>query len=60
MQKTAGWIMVIVCALIILYNVAQSKYNEWQINEHPLVTLLSGGANLKPAYTFTPLSLDSR
>jgi len=53
-MKIIGWIMAIVAGLIILYNVTTSKENERQMNEHPFVTLFSGGSNLKQAYTFTP------
>ena len=54
MKKTAGWIMVIISVLIILYNVVQHQENVRQVNEHPWITLFSGGANLKQAYAFTP------
>lgn len=46
--------MAIIAGLIILYNVSTTKENERQINEHPWITLISGGSNLKPAYSFTP------
>jgi hypothetical protein len=53
-MKIIGWILVIVAGLTILYNVATNKENEQQMNKHPWITLFSGGANLKQAYTFTP------
>ncbi|MEZ6132410.1 MAG: hypothetical protein R3C59_27415 [Planctomycetaceae bacterium] len=54
MQKPFGWIMTILAGLIVLYNVVQHHENERQLNEQPFLTLLSGGENLKPAYTFLP------
>jgi hypothetical protein len=53
-MKAFGWILTIVCALIIIYNVATTKENERMIKDHPFITILSGGENLKPAYTFLP------
>lgn len=53
-MRFIGWIMTIVAGIIILYNVTTHKENEREFNEHPFFTLFSGGANLKPAYTFTP------
>jgi preprotein translocase subunit SecG len=54
MQTFIGWLFVICSGLTILYNVVQNHQNERQIEDHPLVTLFSGGENLKPAYTFMP------
>ena len=54
MQKITGWILVVCSGLTILYNVVQSHFNQREIVENPLVTLFSGGENLKPAYTFMP------
>ena len=53
-RTTLGWLMAIVAALIILYNVTQTADNERQIRDHPWATFFSDGANLKPAYTFMP------
>lgn len=53
-MKTLGIIMIIVAVAVILYNVAISKENERTAAESPWTTVLSGGANLKPCYTFTP------
>lgn len=53
-MRIIGWLMAIVAGLIILYNVITHKENERQINEHPWITIFSGGENIKPAYTFTP------
>jgi hypothetical protein len=53
-MKIIGWIMVIIVGLIIFYNVSQSHENAKQIEEHPWTTILSGGENIKPAYTFMP------
>ena len=53
-MKIIGWIMVIIVGLIIFYNVSQSHENAKQIEENPWTTLLSGGENIKPAYTFMP------
>ncbi|MDT8392076.1 MAG: hypothetical protein RRC34_16360 [Lentisphaeria bacterium] len=54
MQKIAGWIMVVIAGLIILANVVDSKYNVRQVEDHPWITLFSGGKNLKECYTFKP------
>jgi hypothetical protein len=54
MQKFIGWPLVICSGLTILYNVVQNRHNEQQIEDHPLISVLSGGKNLKPAYTFMP------
>ena len=53
-MKAFGWILTIVCVLIIIYNVATTRENERMINDHPFITIFSGGENLKPAYTFLP------
>lgn len=52
--RVVGWILVVIAGAIILYNVANSRYNEQQMEDHPWITIFSGGANLKEAYTFTP------
>ena len=54
MQKLFGWFLVGCSGLTILYNVVQNHENERQVNEHPFVTLFSGGENLKHAYNFLP------
>ena len=46
--------MTIAAALTILYNVTTADENRRQANAHPIITVLSGGSNLKPAYNFTP------
>ena len=46
--------MIIVAVLVIIYNVATTADNQRQMNDHPFITVFSGGANLKPAYTFAP------
>lgn len=53
-MKVIGWIMAIVAGLIILYNVKTSMENERQLDDHPWITIFSGGANLKESYTFRP------
>lgn len=45
--------MVLIAGLIISSNVSATKQNERTIQEHPYVTLFSGGENLQPAYSFT-------
>ena len=54
MQKVVGWVLAVGSGLIILYNVVQSHEDQRQIEEHPFITILSGGENLKGAYTFLP------
>jgi hypothetical protein len=54
MQKSIGWLLVICSGLTIVYNVAQVHFNKQQVEEHPFATVLTGGENLKPAYTFLP------
>ncbi len=54
-MKTAGWILILISAAVIFYNVVIVRgYNEQQTNDHPVVTLLSGGSNLKESYSFEP------
>jgi hypothetical protein len=54
-MKKAGWILILISAAVIFYNVVIVKgYNNQQINDHPIATLFSGGSNLKYEYTFTP------
>lgn len=63
-MKIIGWIMLIVAVLIVVYNVAttvederNAAYNQRQMDEHPIITVLSDGENLRPiknAYTFMP------
>jgi len=51
-MKVVGWIMIIVAGLIVLYNVLTTMENERQMNDHPWITVFSGGSNLaKPPYT---------
>jgi hypothetical protein len=47
-----GVAMALLAGLVIVSNVAKTKQNERTIQEHPIITVLSDGANLKPAYTF--------
>ncbi|MBI5692017.1 MAG: hypothetical protein HZC55_18200 [Verrucomicrobia bacterium] len=54
MRKLIGWAMILLSAGIILVNVLQSRENARIREEHPIVTFLSGGSNLKPAHTFLP------
>ncbi len=52
-MKKAGWILILISAAVIFYNVVIVKsQNETQVKEHPFVTLFSGGSNLKQGYTF--------
>jgi len=53
MKKITGWIMVVVAAAIIIYNVNESKDNDKKFVNDPFGTLLSGGKNLSDAYSFT-------
>ena len=53
-MRCIGWILLIVASLTILYNVRTDRDNERVLEEHPVLTLLSGGGNLKQAYSFTP------
>jgi len=53
MKKITGWIMIIVVATIIIYNVNESKENDRKFANDPFGTLLSGGKNLSDAYSFT-------
>lgn len=53
-MKTFGWVLSILSLLIVIYNVATSAENARMIEEHPMITILSGGGTLKPAYTFRP------
>jgi hypothetical protein len=54
-MKKAGWILIVISAVVIFYNVVIVKnYNEQQVNDHPIATLFSGGSNLKQGYTFGP------
>jgi len=54
MKKVTGWIMFCIAAAIIAYNVNESKEDEKKFAKDPWVTLLSDGANLSDAYSFTP------
>lgn len=54
MQKAIGWITMITLAVIITYNVKQSREDEKKFAKDPWGTLLSGGKNLSDAYSFTP------
>ena len=53
-MKILGGIMIAVAAAVIVYNLYLSRENEKTMEESLITTLLTGGANLKPAYTFTP------
>lgn len=53
-MKIIGWVMAIIAAIVIIYNVATTAENEATMRDHPWITMFSGGANLKKAYTFTP------
>ncbi len=54
-MKKAGWILTIISALVIIYNVFIIPYqNRRSFEEHPFVTVFSSGANLKRYYTFLP------
>jgi hypothetical protein len=54
-MKAAGWILIVIAATVILWNVVIVKnYNQQQISDHPIATLFSGGSNLKQGYTFEP------
>jgi hypothetical protein len=54
-MKPAGWLLIIVAVIVIVYNVfAVPDANKQIIEEHPFQTLASGGANLKQGYTFKP------
>ena len=52
--RLIGFLVTAIAGLTILYNVSQSAFNQRQINEAPITTILSGGANLSHAYTFAP------
>lgn len=49
-----GVLVTVTAGLTVLYNVVQTAYNQQQIQENALGTFLSGGANLKHSYSFTP------
>ena len=49
-----GVIMTFLAGNYIFWNVAQTRYNQEYIREHPWTTFFSGGSNLKHAYTFMP------
>lgn len=53
-MKLLGFLMVLIAGIVIICNVITSNENERTIQESPWTTLLSGGANLKTCYTFTP------
>jgi hypothetical protein len=54
-MKIAGWILILIAAAFIFYNVVVVEgYNDQQINDHPIATLFSGGSNLKGGYSFAP------
>ncbi len=52
--RVIGIVVTAVAGLTVLYNVVQTAYNQKQIEENALGTVLSGGANLKHSYSFTP------
>jgi hypothetical protein len=54
-MRKAGFFLIGLAAVIILWNAVIVKaFNRQESEEHPFVTLLSGGANLKRGYSFTP------
>ena len=54
-MKKAGWTSIAISVVVIIYNVViVNHYNNEQVANHPFITLLSGGANLKDGYTFEP------
>lgn len=52
--RVIGFAVTAIAGLTVLYNVVQTAYNQKQIEENALGTFLSGGANLKHSYSFTP------
>jgi hypothetical protein len=52
--RAIGFAVTAIAGLTVLYNVVQTAYNQQQIEENALGTFLSGGANLKHSYSFTP------
>jgi hypothetical protein len=52
--RAIGFVVAAIAGLTILYNVSQTAYNHKQMNEAPVTTILSGGANLSHAYSFAP------
>lgn len=52
--RVIGFAVTAIAGLTVLYNVVQTAYNKQQIEENALGTFLSGGANLKHSYSFTP------
>lgn len=52
--RVIGIAVTAVAGLTVLYNVVQTAYNGKVIAANPWGTMLSGGANLQRAYTFTP------
>jgi len=54
-MKSAGWILALLAATVVFYNIVVVKhFNEQQENEHPFAMFFSGGSNLKQVYTFEP------
>ena len=54
-MKAAGWTLIAIAGAVIFYNVVVLKeYNRRQVQDSPLLTIFSGGANLAPRYSFTP------
>lgn len=45
---------MVLAGLTILYNVVQSAYNQLDFEANPVFHLLTLGATIKRAYTFTP------
>lgn len=52
--RLIGLAVTAIAGLTVIYNVVQTAYNQQQIEENALGTFLSGGANLKHSYSFTP------
>lgn len=52
--RMIGFVITAITGLTVLYNVVQTAYNRQQIEDNTFVTIFSGGANLKQAYSFTP------
>ena len=54
-MKSAGWILALLAATVVFYNIVVVKhFNEQQENEHPFAMFFSGGSILKRGYTFEP------
>ncbi len=53
-MRILGLLFTIISGMTILVNLGTSAENEKIARESPFTTLLSGGSNLKEAYTFAP------